>query len=531
MKKNTRLNLRKLLMLLAVAVMLLSCLSACNKDKPSDNPDDGIAIPTDTVQDVPADSDVVTPTVVVVPEETAPEVVMGTVIADNLRVRSNPSTDSSVLNLLAINTRVVIIEQRQVGEYTWGRIQDGWINLDYVLLDGADPVEEPDETEPAKTDDNKTTNTNTDSITGKITASELNIRKSASADSEAVGKYVKGATVEILETKNGWGRTEKGWISLKYVNTSGKIETEDKTENKTEDKDEDEGLKTLVTNGKKNVLGHVVVDIGSLNVRYGPGTKYAKSGTVTRGERLEYYQESGNWVRVKKGWISTSYATKEAPLSEKEASTLVTDSKTDVLGTVTIKVETLNVRYGPSTRYNKVKSVSEGDKFDYYQQKDGWVRIKDGWISMTYTDKKDSANKTETSKTIVSDKSTKILGYVTVSAEALNLRYGPGTKYDVAGEVEKGDKLAYYQKDGNWVRTEKGWLSTKYAKADNAAVTYKAGKGTITASSLKIRETASINAKQVGSYEKGDKIEILEVSGEWGKTDKGWVNLQYVKMD
>ena len=525
MKKNERLNLRKLLLLLTVAVLMLS-LAAC-KDKPSDLTED-TAVPTDSVQVDPTAGDA-EPTLPQVPDETAPEVVMGTVSADNLNVRSNPSTDSTVLKQLDINTRVVIIEQRQVGDTNWGRIQEGWINLDYVLLDGEEP--EPEETQAAQEKEDKT---ETDSITGTVTASELNIRKAPDADSESVGKYVKGDKIEILESKNGWGRTNKGWVSLKYVNNSGKTETEDinKTkEDKTEDKTEDKELKTLVTNGKTTVLGHVIVDIGSLNVRYGPGTKYAKCDTVTRGERLAYYQEKNGWVRTKTGWISLAYTEKEQPLSEKEANTLVTDGKTAVLGTVTVKVESLNVRYGPSTRYNKVKAVEEGAKFDYYQQKDGWVRIKDGWISMTYTDKKDDGKKEETTnKTLVTDKSTKILGYVVVEAEALNVRYGPGTKYGVCGEVEKGDKEAYYQKEGNWVRTDKGWISTKYAKADGKAVTYETGKGTITASSLKIRESASINAKQVGSYEKGDTVEILEVKGEWGKTDKGWINLKYVKM-
>lgn len=523
MKKNERLNLRKLLLLLTVAALML-CLAAC-KDKPSDLPDD-TAAPSETIQ-VEPDNVTEEPTLPQVPEETAPEVVMGTVAADNLRVRSNPSTDSTVLNFLALNTRVVIIEQRVVGDVTWGRIQEGWINLSYVLLDGDEP--EVEETKPAEDTDKPST----DSITGTVTANELNIRKSASADSESLGKYVKGDKIEILESKNGWGRTSKGWVSLKYVNTSGKTETEDIGKNDEDSKSEDKELSTLVTNGKTTVLGHVVVDIGSLNVRYGPGTKYAKCDTVVRGERLAYYQEKNGWVRTKTGWISLSYTEKDDPLSEKEATTLVTDGKTDVLGTVTIKVESLNVRYGPSTKYNKVKAVEENAKFDYYQQKNGWVRIKDGWISLAYTDKKDDAKKddTTTGKTMVTDKSTKVLGYVVVDAEALNVRYGPGTKYDVCGEVEKGDKEAYYQKDGTWVRTEKGWISTKYAKVDNAEVTYKTGKGTITASTLKIRESGSLEAKQVGSYDKGDKVEILEVKGEWGKTDKGWINLKYVKMN
>ena len=86
-------------------------------------------------------------------------------------------------------------------------------------------------------------------------------------------------------------------------------------------------------------------------------------------------------------------------------------------------------------------------------------------------------------------------------------------------------------KDG-WGKTDKGWISMAYVKMDETTITstYKTGKGTITASELNIRESDSINSKSLGSYKKDDKVEILEVKGEWGKTDKGWINLKYVKM-
>ena len=219
MKRNSPMNLRKLLMLLAAVALLVSlagCFNGTASDDPSDEPS-GTTSQTDGSEptDAPAD-----PTE---PEETEPPAVMGTVTHDNLRVRSNPSTDSTVLKQLDINTRVLIIEQKVVGDVSWGRIAEGWVNMSYILIDGeepapTDPVEDPTE---APSDDVV--------ASGTITASELNIRKGAGTSYDSVGKYKNGDKVEILEVKNGWGRTDKGWISMKYVKQAGSSTNDDKT--------------------------------------------------------------------------------------------------------------------------------------------------------------------------------------------------------------------------------------------------------------------------------------------------------------
>ena len=58
-------------------------------------------------------------------------------------------------------------------------------------------------------------------------------------------------------------------------------------------------------------------------------------------------------------------------------------------------------------------------------------------------------------------------------------------------------------------------------------------KKTVTSNNLNIREDAGAKKKKVGAYKKGDEIIILEtkkVSGqEWGRTDQGWVCMDYVK--
>ena len=51
-----------------------------------------------------------------------------------------------------------------------------------------------------------------------VTAWSLYIRKGPDKEKyAAIGTYSKGNRVEILEEKNGWGKTEKGWISLKWT--------------------------------------------------------------------------------------------------------------------------------------------------------------------------------------------------------------------------------------------------------------------------------------------------------------------------
>ena len=48
----------------------------------------------------------------------------------------------------------------------------------------------------------------------------LNIRAKASARSAVVGSYEPGTAITILERKDGWGRTDRGWIFMDYVTLS-----------------------------------------------------------------------------------------------------------------------------------------------------------------------------------------------------------------------------------------------------------------------------------------------------------------------
>ena len=135
------------------------------------------------------------------PDETDPtaEKVKGTVAnTDSLRVRSGPGTNHSMVSLLKRGDIVEILETTTVAGAKWGRIEQGWVCMDYIRVGDA-PV--------AKL--------------ATVRADTLRIRSGPGTDNPVVGTYSQGTQIEILETVmvNGspWGRTKQGWISLAYV--------------------------------------------------------------------------------------------------------------------------------------------------------------------------------------------------------------------------------------------------------------------------------------------------------------------------
>ncbi len=370
MKKNSRFQLRRLLMLLMAVAMLTVSLAGCNfgsedPTNPSEPSETQVQLPSDEATDPSED-----PTD---PTETEPveKSVMGTVIANNLNVRSNASTDSTVLKQLAINSRVEILSQKVVGDTTWGRIADGWINLHYVKIDGEaakpddttpDPTTAPDNKDDEKDDktDNKDDDKDSDnttsstSIMGTITASELNIRKGAGTKYDSVGSYVAGDRVKILEKKDGWGRTSKGWISMKYVHVDG-------------------------TTGKNTAVGYVTAT--ELNARSGPATKHGSNGIYKYGTQIKILEQvtvdGDTWGYTSKGWVSLKYV-------------YVEGKKGDGAGSGTITGDQLNIRSGPSTDYKSVGKLNKGDKVEILAQlKIGdstWGYTSKGWVSMKYVE-------------------------------------------------------------------------------------------------------------------------------------------------
>ena len=268
---------------------------------------------------------------------------------------------------------------------------------------------------------------------GTITTDNLSICKDPGVVVDVDLYYAIDDRVEIHETRNvngmNWGFTGTGWVDMKWVRM------DDVPPHGNHSKNSD-GVE-IVSNGSHAVLGYGVVDIGTLNVRVGPGTDYTKIKEISQGVRYAYYEVADEWVRIGDGWVSTLYFYVEGTTAEDSGNAIVTTNN-------------LNIRSGPDTSFKRIGSYMKDEAIPLLAEVNGWGYTEKGWISMIYVDFPDPV--------------------------------------------------------------------------------YTTGNATVTIG-LNIREEPDAASAKLDTYTEGDQISIIEVKDGWGKTDKGWINLNYVKYD
>ena len=141
-------------------------------------------------------------------EEVNNSVVTGTVkVTDFLRVRTGPGLSYPIAGYLMSNTKVTITERKTVDGMTWGKIDKGWISMDYVVLDEDDkPAGNPSGTPNIKT----------------VIAVYLNVRSGPGTNYSVISYLYYGRKVEITEIKTAndgslWGNIGNGWVYMDYL--------------------------------------------------------------------------------------------------------------------------------------------------------------------------------------------------------------------------------------------------------------------------------------------------------------------------
>lgn len=307
------------------------------------------------------ETEVTTPETQPQPPVTQPEApkVTGTInVQEWLRVRSGPGTSYSVVGYLKPQQKVEILEQSTVGSMKWGKISEGWISMDYVILD-------------SNSSSNNNSSSTATSWTGKVIADELLIRSGPGTNYSILGYLTEGTAVTITEKKtNGameWGKISKGWISLTYVqlNSNGGGATAPAPEQNT----------TTSVTGYANVQEF-------LNVRGGPGTSYNIVGKLKPRETVTITERktvgSTQWGKISTGWVSMDYIVLNTSGSEQSQTV-----------TKTITADCLRVRKDAGTSNSIVGYLYYGAKVQILETKtisngEVWGRISNGWISMAY---------------------------------------------------------------------------------------------------------------------------------------------------
>ena len=112
-----------------------------------------------------------------------------------------------------------------------------------------------------------------------------------------------------------------------------------------------------------------------------------------------------------------------------------------------------------------------------------------------------------------------------INTEELNIRTGPKSTHLQIGTYKQGESVQILAKIGDWGCTDRGWIFLEYVDTN-----YSTGIGTIT-NGLNVRSDPNADSELVGTYRTGDSVTIIQVQGNWGLTDLGWINLKYVTFD
>lgn len=212
------------------------------------------------------------------------------------------------------------------------------------------------------------------------------------------------------------------------------------------------------------------------------GTKVTSLSQATRNMTLY-----ARWIEDGNGEVSDDPTVEAPDESEKMEPVTVTVTATDV-----------NIRTGPGTNYSVVDTANKGRTMTITEVQTGsgytWGKFAENrWIALMYTNYND----------VISQQPEKPAEPETKPTEPETQPTEPETKPTEPPAEEKPEQTGE--------------------------------KGTVIGSDLRIRTGPGTNYDIVGWLQIGDRVTITERktvgSMEWGKMEKGWISLTYVKMD
>ncbi|MEW9049506.1 MAG: SH3 domain-containing protein [Neobacillus sp.] len=131
---------------------------------------------------------------------------------------------------------------------------------------------------------------------------------------------------------------------------------------------------------------------------------------------------------------------------------------------------------------------------------------------------------------------------ITIAAETVNIRSGPGLSYKLVSQVKKGEEFKLLKEQGDWIEIELSigktgwvadWLVTKTGSATASGTSMKATAEANT-DQLRVRSGPGTNFRIIGNLNKGQAITVLAENENWLKIEasfgEGWVSKQYVDL-
>lgn len=420
----------------------------------------------------------------------------------------------------------------------------------------------------------------------------LNVRNGAGTDYKIVGALVKNDTVKIYEIKtvNGhrWGRSDAGWICLTYTNLvmldgktvsdggvaayafTGKVSSNVTAYTAAGDSSQKVAFKDAKGNVYDNIPEGSSITITNLAVAsYGSGKATWAKATWKNTEK----DKNNNTIYVNRSaWIPISDA--GAALGDDEWYSVSLDpvKYTVVSDTTSVRKNagdaaelSFTMNKGVEVEVNKIRLVGEniwGKITVLDTVLAGKVGTTTGWINLASKYVKRSNEITLEEETKKDDHDTGLIATV-IDTDTVRVRKTGSLYGAVTGSLRRGTTVRVWEsKKDEWYKLDTnengvydyekdGWVSAKYLNvrkgtldgnkevtdaSGNTITTDGTGTGIVanTYSGVNVRQGAGIGYAAVGKLLPGTQVQILEVknggAAKWGRTDKGWVCMDYISM-
>lgn len=509
---------------------------------------------------------------------------------DSVNVRVTSSAQSTQIGKLSRGTSVRCWFDNN-GEGTWYKIDsnrngvfdengDGWVSASYLSIDVDTPA----------ADSSTSTGTTGDSAAPTVvetgmgivanTYSGVNIRQGAGTGYAAVGKYLNGTSIEILEVTptatTKWGRTAKGWVCMDYVTMISKYPVGDAAVTPTQPASPNPGGSSSETKGNvtisstpANYTGIAVADVDILKTYDVDSLTAGESGIVSKlyaGQSISIYElvkvtqkitisggdmVDGNpnevvetttyrttyWARVNGGWIQdpatnlslnvldeTTYTVSKATNLHDAPGGLVISSDPIAKNT---QVVVTQVQIVEDKVWGKLEDVGTSG---------GWVRLDNltqGAINITEPTSappvtapdpmQNMGNGSDQGGFVGNTTGYRYTGKV-INCNELNVRAGASTAYNTTAKLKAGANLVIYETviadSMAWGRCDAGWVYLYYV--DLMPVTGGVDARVVYNENTVIYSDMNCSSV-VGTYAKMSVIDILEVVGNMSRTNQGWV--------
>ncbi len=382
----------------------------------------------------------------------------GEVTASSLNVREKASTSSIIVGSLKKGNKVTI--ENNSGK--WYKISyhnvKGFVHSSYVKTtasSGGSSSSSGGETLTSTTG------------TGETTASNLNVRASASTNSKIVSSLSRGTKVNLYGKSGSWYKVKIG-NNFGYVHGSY--------------------MKTTMSSGvsgsssggetSASATGTGEITASNLNVRASASTSSKIISSLSRGTKVDLYKKSGSWYKVKigsnYGYVHSSYV-KITTSGGGSNSSSGGETSTSTFGTGEITVNNLNVRASASTSSKIISSLSRGTKVDLYKKSGSWYKVKIGsnygYVHSSYVKITTSTGGSNSSSG--GETSTSRFGTGEITASNLNVRASASTSSKIISSLGRGTKVVLYEKSGEWFKIKLGnsdaYIHGSYVKTSTSS--------------------------------------------------------------